>query len=165
MERKQDERWNRMASLLLALSMAAMTSPVCEKKALFALCQVIQEKNVDTALVSKVCSRARGTFHQAPPCFFKPHRLDLLFVCLWWSWKWCSTVQRTERQMMLFEIKMADVIGLCEDKCFWKHNDLWRRELSGRLYKVAGARNNAYNNRNLFLILPSAGSVLNLRVV
>ncbi|XP_070188647.1 serine-protein kinase ATM-like [Littorina saxatilis] len=53
-ERQQDERWNRMASLLLALANAAMSSPVCEKKALFALCQVIQEKNVDIALVSKI---------------------------------------------------------------------------------------------------------------
>jgi hypothetical protein len=43
-----------MVSLLLALSNTAMTSLVCEKKALFALCLVIQEKNIDVALVSKV---------------------------------------------------------------------------------------------------------------
>jgi hypothetical protein len=43
-----------MVSLLLALSNTAMTSLVCEKKALFALCLVIQKKNVDVALVSKV---------------------------------------------------------------------------------------------------------------
>ena len=53
-ERQQDERNNRMATLLLVLSNAAMASPVCEKKALLALCLVINEKNVEADLVLKV---------------------------------------------------------------------------------------------------------------
>ena len=36
------------------LARVGMASVVCEKKALFALCQVIQEKSVDIVLVSKV---------------------------------------------------------------------------------------------------------------
>ncbi|KAK7494518.1 hypothetical protein BaRGS_00014171, partial [Batillaria attramentaria] len=60
-ERQRDERLNRTASLLLTLSCAAMASHVCEKKALFAFCQSIREKNVDVTHVEKVLARMAGT--------------------------------------------------------------------------------------------------------
>lgn len=55
-ERIRDERWNRTVSLLLVLATTAIASPVCEKKALFAFCQVIYEKQIDMTPVNKVKS-------------------------------------------------------------------------------------------------------------
>ncbi|XP_076466353.1 serine-protein kinase ATM-like [Babylonia areolata] len=68
------ERGNRMASLLLVLSTAAMTSPVCEKKALFALCLAIQDKNVDVLLVSKILKKMSAALgYQATSTYLCNH--------------------------------------------------------------------------------------------
>ena len=53
-EKLQDERLNRVSSTLIGLGTVMCVSPVCEKKAVFAICQLIKEKNIDTELVKQV---------------------------------------------------------------------------------------------------------------
>ncbi len=46
----------RTSSLLHTLAAIARISPVCEKKAVFAICQMVKENNFDKDLVKKVSS-------------------------------------------------------------------------------------------------------------
>ena len=44
-----------MSSTLIGLGTVMCVSPVCEKKAVFAICQLMKEKNIETELVKQVC--------------------------------------------------------------------------------------------------------------
>ena len=50
----QDERCNRVSSVLIGLGTVMCVSPVCEKKAVFAVCQMIKEKHIEINLVIQV---------------------------------------------------------------------------------------------------------------
>ena len=45
---------NRVSSSLIGLGTRMCISPVCEKKALFAICQLMKEKNIESELVKQV---------------------------------------------------------------------------------------------------------------
>ena len=53
-EKLQDERCNRVSSVLIGLGTVMCVSPVCEKKAVFAVCQMIKEKHIEIDLVIQV---------------------------------------------------------------------------------------------------------------
>ena len=53
-EKLQDERCNRVSSVLIGLGTVMCVSPVCEKKTMFAVCQMIKEKNIEKDLVLQV---------------------------------------------------------------------------------------------------------------
>uniref|UniRef100_A0A4W3HS88 non-specific serine/threonine protein kinase n=1 Tax=Callorhinchus milii TaxID=7868 RepID=A0A4W3HS88_CALMI len=53
-EEFQDEECNRRATLLVLISSIICCSPVCEKQALFAICQSLKENKLDPKLVKKV---------------------------------------------------------------------------------------------------------------
>ena len=53
-EKLQDERNTRVSSVLIALGTVMCVSPVCEKKAVFAVCQLMKEKNIEKELVIQV---------------------------------------------------------------------------------------------------------------
>ena len=53
-EKMQDERCNRVSSVLIGLGTVMCVSPVCEKKAVFAVCQMIKEKHIEIDLVIQV---------------------------------------------------------------------------------------------------------------
>ncbi|KAK3593829.1 hypothetical protein CHS0354_011431 [Potamilus streckersoni] len=56
-ERIEDEKTNRSASVLLALSTVLCISPVCEKKAVFAMCQLIKETGLKIEFVKRVLDK------------------------------------------------------------------------------------------------------------
>ncbi|XP_067889819.1 serine-protein kinase ATM isoform X3 [Heterodontus francisci] len=53
-EELQDEMCNRRATLLTVISLVMCCSPICEKQALFAICQSLKENRLDPTLVKKV---------------------------------------------------------------------------------------------------------------
>ncbi|XP_078258598.1 serine-protein kinase ATM [Rhinoraja longicauda] len=53
-EELQDEKCNRGATLLIVLSLIMCSSPICEKQALFAICQSLKENKLDPMLVKKI---------------------------------------------------------------------------------------------------------------
>lgn len=53
-EYRQDEAFNRKATLLKSLSVVLCCSPVCEKQSLFALFQSYKENNIEEQLLKKV---------------------------------------------------------------------------------------------------------------
>uniref|UniRef100_UPI00398E438B serine-protein kinase ATM n=1 Tax=Pristiophorus japonicus TaxID=55135 RepID=UPI00398E438B len=53
-EELQDEQSNRRATLLTVISLVMCCSPICEKQALFAICQSLKENKLDPTLVKKV---------------------------------------------------------------------------------------------------------------
>ncbi|XP_069136891.1 serine-protein kinase ATM-like isoform X2 [Argopecten irradians] len=56
-ERAHDERENRTGSVLTALGNIMCISPVCEKKALFALCQLIKENDVEIKQIQNIIKK------------------------------------------------------------------------------------------------------------
>ncbi|XP_022251192.1 serine-protein kinase ATM-like [Limulus polyphemus] len=56
-EELSDEGANRTSSLLMSISQITLTSLYCEKQAIFALCQIILEKNISVILVKKVLTQ------------------------------------------------------------------------------------------------------------
>lgn len=56
-ERAHDERENRTGSVLTALGNIMCISPVCEKKALFALCQLIKENDVEIKQIQNIIQK------------------------------------------------------------------------------------------------------------
>ncbi|XP_033740359.1 serine-protein kinase ATM-like [Pecten maximus] len=56
-ERAHDERENRTGSVLTALGNIMCVSPVCEKKALFALCQLIKENDVEIKQIQNIIQK------------------------------------------------------------------------------------------------------------
>ena len=59
-DEQRDEAFNRRSSLLHTLSTVARVSSVCEKKAVFAICQMVRKHHFDTELVMKVILRHSG---------------------------------------------------------------------------------------------------------
>lgn len=53
-ERAMDERTNRVGSSLSTLVYIVCASPVCEKKALFAFCQLTKVRNIETEKIRMV---------------------------------------------------------------------------------------------------------------
>ncbi|XP_041054809.1 serine-protein kinase ATM isoform X1 [Carcharodon carcharias] len=53
-EELQDEKCNRKATLLTVISLIMCCSPICEKQALFAICQSLKENKLDPTLVKKI---------------------------------------------------------------------------------------------------------------
>ncbi|KAK6170767.1 hypothetical protein SNE40_019079 [Patella caerulea] len=73
-DRKHDEILNRTCSLLLTLATIAVSSQLCEKKAVFAFCQMIREKNLDKKLVHKIlCKIAIKLGYKNVTCFLISH--------------------------------------------------------------------------------------------
>lgn len=55
-EDREDEMFNRKATLLKSLSVVLCCSPVCEKQSLFALFQSYKENDIEEQLIKKVTS-------------------------------------------------------------------------------------------------------------
>lgn len=55
-EDREDEIFNRKATLLKSLSVVLCCSPVCEKQSLFALFQSYKENDIEEQLIKKVTS-------------------------------------------------------------------------------------------------------------
>ncbi|XP_066438184.1 serine-protein kinase ATM [Eleutherodactylus coqui] len=56
-----DEKYNRNATLLMLVSVILFSSPVCEKQALFAICQSVKQNNLDPQLIRKVLEKVSTT--------------------------------------------------------------------------------------------------------
>nr|DBA32689.1 TPA: hypothetical protein GDO54_000462 [Pyxicephalus adspersus] len=55
-----DEKCNRKSTLLMLVSVILLSSPVCEKQALFAICQSVKENGLDPVLVLEKVSSTLG---------------------------------------------------------------------------------------------------------
>ncbi|XP_069615249.1 serine-protein kinase ATM [Ranitomeya imitator] len=56
-----DEKYNRNSTLLMLVSVILSSSPVCEKQALFAICQSVRQNNLDPQQIKKVLERVSTT--------------------------------------------------------------------------------------------------------
>ncbi|KAM9038350.1 serine-protein kinase ATM isoform X1 [Sarcophilus harrisii] len=75
-----DEPYNRKATLLMTVSMILYCSPVCEKQALFAICQSVKENGLETQLVKKVLKRVSEIFDYKHLEDFMNSHLDYLVL-------------------------------------------------------------------------------------
>uniref|UniRef100_A0A4X2LA63 Serine-protein kinase ATM n=1 Tax=Vombatus ursinus TaxID=29139 RepID=A0A4X2LA63_VOMUR len=75
-----DEPYNRKAALLMTISMILYCSPVCEKQALFAICQSVKENGLEIQLVKKVLKRVSEIFEYKHLEDFMTSHLDYLVL-------------------------------------------------------------------------------------
>ncbi|XP_056650415.1 serine-protein kinase ATM isoform X2 [Monodelphis domestica] len=75
-----DETYNRKAALLMTVSTILYCSPVCEKQALFALCQSVKENGLEPQLVKKVLKRVADIFEYKHLEDFMTSHLDYLIL-------------------------------------------------------------------------------------
>ncbi|XP_072467284.1 serine-protein kinase ATM isoform X5 [Notamacropus eugenii] len=75
-----DEPYNRKAALLMTVSMILYCSPMCEKQALFAICQSVKENGLETQLVKKVLKRVSEIFDYKHLEDFMTSHLDYLVL-------------------------------------------------------------------------------------
>jgi len=57
-----DKQCNRKAVLLMLITMVLCCSPVCEKQALFAICQSVKENGLEPHLVKKASKKFHLVF-------------------------------------------------------------------------------------------------------
>ncbi|XP_072119204.1 serine-protein kinase ATM isoform X1 [Mobula birostris] len=77
-EELQDEKCNRRATLLIGISLVMCCSPICEKQALFAICQSLKENKLDPTLVKKILeSTSKLLMYRSLESFMVSH-LDYL---------------------------------------------------------------------------------------
>ncbi|XP_028903598.1 serine-protein kinase ATM isoform X1 [Ornithorhynchus anatinus] len=79
-EEVQDERCNRKAVLVTLISMILYCSPVCEKQALFAMCQSVKENGLEPQLIKKVLERVSEIFGYRRLEDFMTSHLDYLVM-------------------------------------------------------------------------------------
>ncbi|XP_031608533.1 serine-protein kinase ATM isoform X2 [Oreochromis aureus] len=73
-EDREDEMFNRKATLLKSLSVVLCCSPVCEKQSLFALFQSYKENNIEEQLIKKMlCSVSRALGYRSVKTFVSSH--------------------------------------------------------------------------------------------
>ncbi|XP_076001414.1 serine-protein kinase ATM isoform X2 [Genypterus blacodes] len=73
-EDKEDETFNRKATLLKSLSVVLCCSPVCEKQSLFALFQSYKENDIEEQLIKKMlCSVSRALGYRSVKPFITSH--------------------------------------------------------------------------------------------
>ncbi|CAM5075810.1 unnamed protein product [Natator depressus] len=75
-----DEQCNRRAVLLLLITMVLCCSPVCEKQALFAICQSVKENGLEPHLIKKVLERVSNVFGYKSIEDFMTSQLDYLVL-------------------------------------------------------------------------------------
>ncbi|XP_074841015.1 serine-protein kinase ATM isoform X2 [Carettochelys insculpta] len=75
-----DEQCNRRAVLLMVITMVLCCSPVCEKQALFAICQSVKENGLEPHLIKKVLERVSNVFGYKSIEDFMTSQLDYLVL-------------------------------------------------------------------------------------
>uniref|UniRef100_A0A7M4F6F5 non-specific serine/threonine protein kinase n=1 Tax=Crocodylus porosus TaxID=8502 RepID=A0A7M4F6F5_CROPO len=75
-----DKECNRKAVLLTLITMVFCCSPVCEKQALFAICQSVKENGLEAQLIKKVLARVSDIFGYRSIEDFMNSRLDYLVL-------------------------------------------------------------------------------------
>ncbi|XP_065586131.1 serine-protein kinase ATM [Cyrtonyx montezumae] len=75
-----DKQCNRKAVLLMLITMVLCCSPVCEKQALFAICQSVKENGLEPHLVKKVLKKVSDIFGYKSIEDFMTSHLDYLVV-------------------------------------------------------------------------------------
>ncbi|XP_078513177.1 serine-protein kinase ATM [Lissotriton helveticus] len=75
-----DEECNRKATLLMLVSVIMCCSPICEKQALFAICQSVKENGLDTQLIKKVLQSVATTLGYKSVEDFMMSHLDYLIL-------------------------------------------------------------------------------------
>ncbi|XP_035183026.1 serine-protein kinase ATM isoform X2 [Oxyura jamaicensis] len=75
-----DKQCNRKAVLLMLVTMVLCCSPVCEKQALFAICQSVKENGLELHLVKKVLKKVSDIFGYKNIEDFMTSHLDYLVV-------------------------------------------------------------------------------------
>ncbi|KAE8627562.1 hypothetical protein XENTR_v10007047 [Xenopus tropicalis] len=75
-----DETWNRRSTLLMLISMILRCSPVCEKQALFAICQSVKENGLDPQLIRKELGRVSAALGYRGVKDFMASHLDYLIL-------------------------------------------------------------------------------------
>ncbi|XP_053871494.1 serine-protein kinase ATM isoform X1 [Malaclemys terrapin pileata] len=75
-----DEQCNRRAVLLMLITMVLCCSPVCEKQALFAICQSVKENGLEPHLIKKVLERVSDIFGYKSIEDFMTSQLDYLVL-------------------------------------------------------------------------------------
>nr|XP_014351298.1 PREDICTED: serine-protein kinase ATM [Latimeria chalumnae] len=75
-----DEESNRKAALLMLISVVLSSSPVCEKQALFAVCQSVRENGLSPQLVKKVLQNVSGSLGYRNLEDFMLSHLDYLVI-------------------------------------------------------------------------------------
>ncbi|XP_062423249.1 serine-protein kinase ATM [Rhea pennata] len=75
-----DEECNRKAVLLMVITMVLCCSPVCEKQALFAICQSMKENGLEPHLVKKVLKKVSDIFGYKNIEDFMASHLDYLVM-------------------------------------------------------------------------------------
>ncbi|XP_063807673.1 serine-protein kinase ATM isoform X2 [Pseudophryne corroboree] len=77
-EQLPDERLNRNSTLLMLVSVVLLSSPVCEKQALFAICQSVKENGLDPQHIRKVLQKVSTTLGYRTVKDFMASHLDYL---------------------------------------------------------------------------------------
>ncbi|KYO44923.1 serine-protein kinase ATM isoform X2 [Alligator mississippiensis] len=75
-----DKECNRKAVLLTLITMVLCCSPVCEKQALFAICQSVKENGLEAQLIKKVLERVSDIFGYRSIEDFMNSHLDYLVL-------------------------------------------------------------------------------------
>uniref|UniRef100_A0A8C6Z7X0 non-specific serine/threonine protein kinase n=1 Tax=Nothoprocta perdicaria TaxID=30464 RepID=A0A8C6Z7X0_NOTPE len=75
-----DEQCNRKAVLLMLIAMILCCSPICEKQALFAICQSMKENGLEPHLVKKVLKKVSDIFGYKNVEDFMTSHLDYLVM-------------------------------------------------------------------------------------
>ncbi|KAM9320664.1 serine-protein kinase ATM [Gastrophryne carolinensis] len=75
-----DEKYNRNSTLLMLVSVVLLSSPVCEKQALFAICQSVKENGLDPAQIRKVLEKVSCSLGYRSVKDFMSSHLDYLIL-------------------------------------------------------------------------------------
>ncbi|KAG8584718.1 hypothetical protein GDO81_004739 [Engystomops pustulosus] len=75
-----DEKYNRNSTLLMLVSVILFSSPVCEKQALFAICQSVKQNNLDPQHIRKVLQKVSTTLGYRNLKDFMTSHLDYLVL-------------------------------------------------------------------------------------
>ncbi|XP_056417620.1 serine-protein kinase ATM [Hyla sarda] len=75
-----DEKCNRNSTLLMLVSVILFSSPVCEKQALFAICQSVKQNNLDPQHIRKVLEKVSTTLGYRNMKDFMTSHLDYLVL-------------------------------------------------------------------------------------
>ncbi|KAM4796105.1 serine-protein kinase ATM [Rhinophrynus dorsalis] len=79
-EELPDEKCNRKSTLLMLISVILRCSPVCEKQALFAICQSVKENGMDPQLIQKELGRVSEALGYRNVKDFMTSHLDYLVL-------------------------------------------------------------------------------------
>ncbi|KAM5180001.1 serine-protein kinase ATM [Mantella aurantiaca] len=79
-EELPDEKYNRNSTLLMMVSVILLSSPVCEKQALFAICQSVKKNGLDSTFVRKVLEKVSFSLGYRSVEDFMTSHLDYLIL-------------------------------------------------------------------------------------